>query len=335
VADANVYLQWRWSDRYRHDRIMELIAQKAARGKITVDDVMDIQKDIVDISCRDAKSLLAEYGGESGRRLLEELNRWGCAMRTDSVTAARYATFLYNLQKLTWGRFNVSITFVPFEVTLASIKRGLVNRSVVETAAEALKATSPWGQLHKYSLTHVLGSAFPGLNYRQMEAPGSRFTVNVAPGFQVSQGPSVRFIVAFGDGVYMMLPGGPDCDPLTTRCTCRGSGGSMSRWIRYLGLLTPLAAAASPLHMLNAALVPLLGGLIYGYFTERRREVVLSPLAAMVPVVAVLLYYVAVDAVMLSRYFSVFPLIATLWVALWLFFFVLRAAAGYLLRLRR
>jgi len=216
VADANVYLQWRWADRYRHDRIMELIAQKASRGRIAVGDVMDIQRDVVDISCRDVKSLLAEYGGENGRKLLDELNKWDCAMLTDSVTAARYATFIYNLQRLAWGTFNVSITFVPFEVTLASIKRGLIDRSIVETAAvEALKVTSPWGQLHRYSLTHVLGSAFPGLNYRQVEAPGSWFTVNVAPGFQVSQGPSVRLIVAFGEGVYMMLPGGPDGDPLS------------------------------------------------------------------------------------------------------------------------
>jgi hypothetical protein len=99
--------------------------------------------------------------------------------------------------------------------------------------------------------------------------------------------------------------------------------------------LTPLAGAASPLHVLNAALLPLLGGLIYGYFTERRRGVALSPLAAMVSVAAVLLYYVAVDAVRLSRYLSVFSLIAALWVALWLLFFVLGAVAGYLLRPRR
>ncbi|GEM_PF-899216 len=108
----------------------------------------------------------------------------------------------------------------------------------------------------------------------------------------------------------------------------------MSRWIRYLGLLIPLAGVASPLHVLTAALLPLLGGLIYGYFTERRRGVVLSPLVALVSVAAVLLYYVAVDAVRLSRYLSVFPLFAALWVALWLFFFVLGAAAGYLLRPR-
>jgi len=108
----------------------------------------------------------------------------------------------------------------------------------------------------------------------------------------------------------------------------------MSRWIRYLGLLIPLVGAASQLHVLNAALLPLLGGLLYGYFTERRRGVALSPLVALVPVAAVLLYYVAVDVVRLGRYLSVFPLLAALWVALWLLFFVLGAAAGYLLRPR-
>ncbi|MCU7787310.1 penicillin acylase family protein [Pyrobaculum sp. 3827-6] len=216
VADANIYLQWRWADRYRHDRITELIAQKLVRGKITVEDVMDIQRDVVDISCRDVKQLLELYGGDSGRRLLDELSRWSCEMSPGSTTASRYAAFLYNLQKLAWERFNISTTFVPFEVTMASIKKGLIDRSVVEKAAEeALKVDAPWGSVHKYAISHLLGSAFPGLNYRRVEAPGDWFTVNVAPGFNVAHGPSVRFIVAFGSGVYMVLPGGPDGDPLS------------------------------------------------------------------------------------------------------------------------
>ncbi|MCX8136546.1 penicillin acylase family protein [Pyrobaculum aerophilum] len=216
IADANIYLQWSWADRYRHDRIMELIAQKAARGKISVKDVMDIQRDVVDISCRDVRTLLDLYGGEKGRELLNELNKWDCSMSAESITAARYAVLLYNLQKLAWGKFNISITFVPFEITLVAIKRGLIDRSIVEKAAEeALKINTPWGNLHKYSISHVLGGVFPGLNYKKVEAPGDWFTVNVAPGFDVSHGPSVRFIAAFGDGVYMMLPGGPDGDPLS------------------------------------------------------------------------------------------------------------------------
>lgn len=216
VADANIYLQWRWADRYRHDRITELIAQKIVRGKISASDVMAIQRDVVDISCRDAKALLRLYGGEAGRKLLEELDSWDCAMTPNSVTAARYATFMYTLQKSAWERFNVSITFVPFEVTLASIRLGLLDRAIVEKAAEeALKVNSPWGSMHKYNIQHVLSSVFPSLSYRSVEAPGDWFTVNVAPGFAVSHGPSVRFIVAFGDGVYMMLPGGPDGDPLS------------------------------------------------------------------------------------------------------------------------
>lgn len=66
-----------------------------------------------------------------------------------------------------------------------------------------------------YNIRHVLGSIFPELNYRKIEAPGSWFTVNVAPSFQVSQRPSVRLILAFGDRVYMSLPGEPDRDSLS------------------------------------------------------------------------------------------------------------------------
>jgi len=56
-------------------------------------------------------------------------------MAADSVAAARYAAFVYALQKLVWGRYNVSLTFMPFEVTLEAIKRGYVDRGVVEEAA--------------------------------------------------------------------------------------------------------------------------------------------------------------------------------------------------------
>ncbi|MFN7105160.1 MAG: penicillin acylase family protein, partial [Pyrobaculum sp.] len=215
VAEANIYLQWRWADRYRHDRIAELILQKAP-GKISTREVMEIQLDVVDISCRDVRELLKKYGGENGVRLLDELEKWDCAMTTQSTTAARYATFVYNLQKLAWERLGVSLTLMPLEVTIGAIDGGLIDRGIVEAAAaEALKTSAPWGKLHVYNIRHVLGSAIPQLNYRHVEAPGSWFTVDVAPGFQVSQGPSVRFIVAFGDGVYMSLPGGPDGDPLS------------------------------------------------------------------------------------------------------------------------
>jgi penicillin amidase len=60
-----------------------------------------------------------------------------------------------------------------------------------------------------------MSSGRPTLNYRQVEAGGSWFTVNVAPSFKVSHGPSVRFIASFGDGVYMTSPGGPDGDLLS------------------------------------------------------------------------------------------------------------------------
>lgn len=215
VAESNIYLQWRWADRYRHDRIIELILEKSAKGRITTKDVMDIQLDVVDISCRDVKNLLRQYGGENGRRLLQELERWDCTMTPESITAARYAEFLYALQNLTWSRI-VSPTFIPFEIAIESIGVGLVDRELVEKAATlALRVNETWGNMHRYSIKHIMGEVFPQLNYRAVEAPGGWFTVNVAPGFDVSQGPSVRFIVAFGDGTYVSLPGGPDGDPLS------------------------------------------------------------------------------------------------------------------------
>jgi acyl-homoserine lactone acylase PvdQ len=65
VADANVYLQWRWADRYRHDRIMELLAQKAARGKIYCRATSWTFRGTSWTSPVETSSLsLAEYGGE-------------------------------------------------------------------------------------------------------------------------------------------------------------------------------------------------------------------------------------------------------------------------------
>jgi len=80
---------------------------------------------------------------------------------------------------------------MPFEVTLEAIK--YVDRGVVEEAAgETLKVYKSWGSLHMYDVEHVLGGVFPQLNYKPVAAPGSWFTVNVAPDFGVSHGPSVK-----------------------------------------------------------------------------------------------------------------------------------------------
>ncbi len=108
----------------------------------------------------------------------------------------------------------------------------------------------------------------------------------------------------------------------------------MSRWVRYIGLLIPLLGAASPWHVLNAALLPFVGGVVYGYFTERRRGVVLAPLAALIPIGLVLAYYAAVDVARLTRFFSIFPLFVGLWAVFWLLFFTAGAVAGHLLRPR-
>ncbi|ABP51143.1 MULTISPECIES: hypothetical protein [Pyrobaculum] len=108
----------------------------------------------------------------------------------------------------------------------------------------------------------------------------------------------------------------------------------MSRWAKYLGLAIPLLGIMSPWHIVNAAALPLVGGLIYGYLAEKRRHVALSPVAALVPVALVLLYYALTNAARLVRFLEIFPIFALLWVLFWVVFFTMGATAGYILRHR-
>lgn len=109
----------------------------------------------------------------------------------------------------------------------------------------------------------------------------------------------------------------------------------MSKWVKYIGLFIPLVGVISPLHILNAAALPLIGGFVYGYFADKRREILTSPIVALVPVAVVFFYYSAINFVRLTRYISMFSLFLFLWIAFWVLFFVLGAIVGYLLKGKR
>ncbi|AFA38840.1 hypothetical protein Pogu_0813 [Pyrobaculum oguniense TE7] len=108
----------------------------------------------------------------------------------------------------------------------------------------------------------------------------------------------------------------------------------MSKWVRYISLLVPLLGIASPWHELNVALLPFIGGVIYGYFTDKRRGVAIAPVAALVPVAVVLAYYGVINGARLIRFISIFPLFVWLWVIFWAVFFTLGAVFGYVIRPR-
>lgn len=217
IAETNIYVAWRWADRYRYDRISELLSEKIrSKGFVSVGDIMEIQLDIVDRSCIDVLRLLPSD------TFREILTSWDCRMDANSSEASLYATFLFNLQREVWRRYNISYTHFPLEITLKAFEVGLADINVIRRA-ESEAVRRPWGEIHVYAIEHPLGSVLPTLNYPRVPAPGDWFTINVAPGYpnergvyEVRAGPSVRFIADLSsDKAYFSLPGGPDGDPLS------------------------------------------------------------------------------------------------------------------------
>lgn len=51
-------------------------------------------------------------------------------MTPNSITAAKYAAFVYNLHKKAWEKFGVSLT-CPLEVTIKAITKGLLDWRIV------------------------------------------------------------------------------------------------------------------------------------------------------------------------------------------------------------
>ncbi len=245
VADLGRYLQWRWADRYRYVRIVEMIEGAAKEGPITLDRVMAMQNDVVDVSCRYFVPMFLEAYRRAGRpedvgERMDVLRRWmeeGCRFDDDSREATLYATSLLNVHLSLWGaRFRkANITdwaFLPLEVTERLISRALEGDQIavkwtgdpVRLLVDAVRNATDvrWGMLNRYQMQHPLGAVLPQLNYPTMPAPGNWFTVNVAPGqltrvgLYVTVGPSVRIIADMSSGrLYVSLPGGQDGDPLS------------------------------------------------------------------------------------------------------------------------
>jgi len=104
----------------------------------------------------------------------------------------------------------------------------------------------------------------------------------------------------------------------------------MLKWVKYVGVALPLLGFAVESHWASVVLLPFLGGVVFGLFA-RRRDLLLSPIAALAPIAVVLLYYAAVDLARLMRFIYLFPLFVLLWIVFWAVFFTLGAFAGRLL----
>ncbi|MEM1597538.1 MAG: hypothetical protein QXP31_01330 [Pyrobaculum sp.] len=106
----------------------------------------------------------------------------------------------------------------------------------------------------------------------------------------------------------------------------------MSRWVKYIGVLTPLLGFLVPVHWVNAAVLPFAGGVLYGLAASKRRDLFLSPAVVLIPAALVFVYYFSADYVRAARFVAMFPIFIILWLAFWATFFTLGAVAGYVLR---
>ncbi|MFN3803563.1 MAG: hypothetical protein ACK4SY_00725 [Pyrobaculum sp.] len=104
----------------------------------------------------------------------------------------------------------------------------------------------------------------------------------------------------------------------------------MSKWVRYISTAVPLLGVLTSIHIANAALWPFLGGYIYGWASERRRDVLSAPLFAVIPIAAVAIYYAMVDLTRFLRLVDILPVAVVLWISSWVLSFTAGAAAGYL-----
>ncbi|ABO09262.1 hypothetical protein [Pyrobaculum calidifontis] len=104
----------------------------------------------------------------------------------------------------------------------------------------------------------------------------------------------------------------------------------MLKWVKYIGVALPLLGFAVESHWVNVVLLPFLGGVVFGLFATRR-DLLLSPIAVLAPIAAVLLYYAAIDLPRLMRFIYLFPLFVLLWIVFWAVFFTLGALAGRIL----
>lgn len=246
------YLGWRWADRFRYDRIVEMIGEALRlKGKIVVADVAKIQLDVKSLAALMVRDLLLEAYSRKPKLFQGELEEaiamlkdWDGFMSINSSEAVLSYFLMLKVHEVVWKDWleaaGLSLTFLPFEFTELVLKGAfdgeirflkLLKISPEEVMAKALsnalsevklrlgadKKAWRWGDVHVYVLKHPLGIVLPWLNYPIKPAPGDLFTVNVAPWLEVQSGPSVRFIADMRPEAtgLIALPGGNSGHPLS------------------------------------------------------------------------------------------------------------------------
>lgn len=120
-----------------------------------------------------------------------------------------------------------------------------------------------WGSVHQMDIRFLSfgswESPMPQLNIPKYPADGSEWTINVAPGHDVQEGPSMRMVIDFSNLAkndtyvgYLSYPGGQSGNPLSPHWR---DNFELWKQYQYHGILFPLSIAEYPTDYIKATAV--------------------------------------------------------------------------------
>ena len=243
------FVGWHYGDRYRQERIVQLLDQLVSTGKIGLDDMARVQNDIVDLSIEDyLRTAILPHSQAPEARLLEEwLSTSGPLMDKDATEPALAMAWVAAYHELLWTHLYGSaddISFLRFHYALSIVRAAAAGDEYAASlipyggleglAAEALRVAKErlsqyygsgnpeawvYGEIHYYNPKHP---AFDALDYERVPASGGPYTVSPArpvvfspeEGMPVRHGPSLRQLVDLaGPGYWIAIPGGQSGNP--------------------------------------------------------------------------------------------------------------------------
>lgn len=246
-------LGWDYADRFRTQRIYQLLERFLEDGSINVQEVTAIQLDTRDLGLESVSRLIVSLMLESGKdhELLEHLMAWNARPSTNTTstgaTVALLASWFFarDVWNALYGSYDnwrfLKVEYIEklvidylrgepwvgkyfVEGQLEDMAWGALEKSK-ELAVQYFGTQDParwfYGQLHYYNPDHIIA---PALGYRESPAPGGPFSVNVAPpsyidsgeGAPVSTGPSVRIVSPLHQPTILIsLPGGSSGVPFS------------------------------------------------------------------------------------------------------------------------
>ncbi|MCX8196083.1 MAG: penicillin acylase family protein [Acidilobaceae archaeon] len=237
---CGIHAGWGWADRFRQDRILQLLEEAARDGKVSIEEVMRAQVDeSVDLSISRYLSLLLRLRPEQElSRWLQEGSRTLPELREPALALAWTALF----HEALWARlgspgplmfFRIEYAEALLELYLAGDPRahrylppGEGERLAEETLARARELLEKYfsgrqqkyGDFHYFEPRHIAIRAF---DFPRVPAGGGPYSVSPSFPAEVGErgaparsGASVRLIADLAAGrLYAALPGGPHGNP--------------------------------------------------------------------------------------------------------------------------